>query len=278
MPVNAAAHDEPNAGTERADQLLAAACRVLTHRGTRGLSLRDVAEEAGVSKTLIHYYFSSRDDLLVKAYEFADQRGRDRVRQLLPDGGTAVERLAHLLRLYLGDEAEIRQDWILWSELSSAAVFEEDLRPVMARSFARWTDWIESMVHDAVLEGALEPTTDTAATALRLIAAVDGLGALLVRELIDHARAHATLETILAGELGVGDGSAAAAADERVAPSSAYLRHLAGLVRSAVEALEVVAEGPQDAGALRAVAALIDRAAGWPPSAPSPAEGDVGRS
>src|SRR3954454_5711736 len=106
MPVNTSVDERaPEGGHERADQLLAAACRVLIRGGTRGLNLRDVAEEAGVSKTLIHYYFTSRDDLLVKVYEFADQRARARVHQLLPSGGTAVDRLHRLMRLYIGGGA-----------------------------------------------------------------------------------------------------------------------------------------------------------------------------
>lgn len=268
MPVNPTLHEEPPAA-ERTDQLLAAACRVLTRGGARGLNLRDVAAEAGVSKTLIHYYFSSRDDLLVKAYEYTDRRGRERVRQLLPEAGPAVERLARLLRLYLGDETEVNQEWILWTELSTAAVFAPDLRPVMDRSFARWREWIESLVRDAVLEDALAPGTDTSATALRLIALVEGLGSLLVRNLIDQAPARATLDTVLASELGVAGPAAGSAGDDQLAPSSTYLRHLAGLTREAVAGLDLVADSPEDTAAVRAVEALIDRAAGHPPRAPA---------
>lgn len=277
MAVKSAAPAEAP-GVERTEQLLVAACRVLTRGGSRGLSLKDVAEEANVSKTLIHYYFSSRDDLLVKAYEFADRRGRERVRQLLPERGTAVERLARLLSLYLGDESDINQDWVLWTELSAAAIFEPDLRPVMNRSFQRWSEWIESLVRDAVLEGSLEAETDTRATALRLIALVEGLGSLLVRELIGHAAALAALDTVLAQELGFADSTSDPAAGDHVRPSSTYLRHLAAVTRQAVEGLDLVADSSEETAALRAVEALIDRAAGRPASASRPDRRDAGES
>lgn len=266
MPVNTTVEQRaPEGGQERADQLLEAACRVLTRGGTRGLSLRDVAEEAGVSKTLIHYYFSSRDDLLVKAYEFADQRGRERVRQLLPEGGPAVERLDRLLRLYIDDESEVRQDWLLWTELSGAALFKPDLRPVMERTFQRWSEWVESSIRDAVLEGALEPNTDSSATALRLIVLVDGVGSLLVRGLIDHKQARATLDAVLARELGIAERAPDEFGDQPIGPSSAYLRQLADLARGAVGGLALVAEDTADTKALRTVEALIDRAVGLQP-------------
>jgi AcrR family transcriptional regulator len=265
MPVNTSVDERaPDGGHERADQLLAAACRVLTRSGTRGLNLRDVAEEAGVSKTLIHYYFTSRDDLLVKAYEFADQRGRERVRQLLPSSGTAVDRLHRLLWLYIGDESEIREDWLLWTELSSAALFEPDLRPVMERSFRRWSEWIRSFVHDAIIEGALEPSTEPAAVAMRLIVFVDGLGSLLVRQLIDYEQARAALDSTFARELGLAEAPKDTGRDHPVGPSSAYLRQLADLARGAVGGLELVAEDAADTAALRTVEDLIDRAVGVP--------------
>ncbi len=275
MPVNSVLGDETPAAV-RTDQLLAAACRVLSRNGTRGLSLRDVAEEADVSKPLIHYYFSSRDDLLVKAYEFADERGRARVRQLLPERGAAVERLAQLLRLYLGQDSEVSQDWIIWTELSGAAIFEAELRPVMVRSFQRWTGWIESLVRDAVLEGALDPDTDTRATALRLIAVVEGIGSLFVRELIERDRAVATLDATLVQELGTGASNDRVAASERTSPSSTYLRQLAALARQAVGGLDLVAENPADSAAVHAVEALIDRAAGVPSHPLPPTAPEVG--
>jgi AcrR family transcriptional regulator len=268
MPVNTSVDERaPEGGHERADQLLAAACRVLTRGGTRGLNLRDVAEEAGVSKTLIHYYFTSRDDLLVKAYEFADQRGRARVRELLPSGGTAVDRLHRLMRLYIGGESEIREDWLLWTELSSAALFEPELRPVMESSFQRWSEWIESFVHDAIIEGALEPSTDPATLALRLIVFVDGLGSLLVRQLIDYEQARATLDAMLARELGLAEAPSENGPEHAIGPSSAYLRQLADLARGAVGGLELVAEDAADTAALRTVHDLIDRAVGLQPGA-----------
>ncbi|MGH2714393.1 MAG: TetR/AcrR family transcriptional regulator [Thermoleophilaceae bacterium] len=265
MAVNSAPTANDETRRDRPDQLLEAACRVITRGGTRRLSLQEVADEAGVSKTLIHYYFSNRDDLLAKAYEFGDERGRERVRQRLPEQGSAVERLARLLTLYLGDEPEISEDWLLWTELSSAAVFEPELRPVMQRSFARWRSWIESLVRDAILEGVTTPDTEPGALSLRLIALVDGLGSLLVRKLIDHQQASAALNAILEQELGFTPAESKSPAGGRVALSSTYLRLLAALAREAVTGLDTVAETPDDRAALGVVEQLINRAAGGQP-------------
>ena len=166
---------------DRSEGLLAAACRIIAKSGARKLSMRDVANEAGVSKALLHYYFDSRDDLLARAYEFADKRGRDRVISDVDTVESGAVRLSRLFDLYLSDDENVSEDWVLWSELSSTAMFEPDLRPVMEAAFARWSVWIESLVADAIAEGSLRADTSRREAALRLTALNDGLGSLVAR-------------------------------------------------------------------------------------------------
>src|SRR3954462_2722028 len=51
--------------------LLKAAIRVGAHRGLRGLTLRSVAAEAGVSHGLVRHHFGSRQQLVDEALEHA---------------------------------------------------------------------------------------------------------------------------------------------------------------------------------------------------------------
>ncbi|ORC34055.1 hypothetical protein B4O97_14315 [Marispirochaeta aestuarii] len=46
-------------GTE--EQILAAAYRVIIRRGKSGTRMQEIADEAGVNKALLHYYFRSKD-------------------------------------------------------------------------------------------------------------------------------------------------------------------------------------------------------------------------
>ncbi|MDX8150683.1 TetR/AcrR family transcriptional regulator [Patulibacter brassicae] len=54
-------------GAERAEQILEATLRCLARDGYADTSLQRVAEEAGVPKRAISYYFVSRDGLLIEA-------------------------------------------------------------------------------------------------------------------------------------------------------------------------------------------------------------------
>jgi AcrR family transcriptional regulator len=49
-----------------ADRILAAAARRLARDGAAAVSVQDVADEAGVSKALVHYHFHDKDALLAR--------------------------------------------------------------------------------------------------------------------------------------------------------------------------------------------------------------------
>lgn len=53
------------------DRIVDAAYRALVRRGYHDTSMKDIAEEAGVAPGLAHYYFHTKEDLLVAAIERA---------------------------------------------------------------------------------------------------------------------------------------------------------------------------------------------------------------
>jgi AcrR family transcriptional regulator len=52
--------------SSRRDELLDAATRVLARRGYRGASIKDIAADAGVAAGLLHYYFPSKEQLILE--------------------------------------------------------------------------------------------------------------------------------------------------------------------------------------------------------------------
>src|SRR5579872_1324316 len=135
VPMSTTEESAAQPGVDRIDEILAATGSVIARVGMRRLRIQDVAREAGVSKALVHYYFPTREGLLARAYEFADDRARDRVRVEVEGLHSAYERLVRLLLSYFDDQSEMSEEWILWFELSASAVFEPTLRPTMEASF-----------------------------------------------------------------------------------------------------------------------------------------------
>jgi AcrR family transcriptional regulator len=180
------------------ERILEAACRAIARDGSRRVRLQDIAEEAGVSKALLHYYADSREQLLADAFEYGDERARQRVKQEIASGGTGSERLRTLLHLYFADETEVREDWMIWSEFSASAVFDADLSSRMHRVFTVWSDWLEQLVREGIQDGSIRSDRPPEEIGRDLSALVDGLGLQLVRGLMSADEAKQTLDRALA--------------------------------------------------------------------------------
>lgn len=62
-PTQPAARDR-----DTEDRILAAAHAVFLRHGTHGARMQDIADEAGVNKALLHYYFRSKDGLAEEVF------------------------------------------------------------------------------------------------------------------------------------------------------------------------------------------------------------------
>ena len=69
-------------GYETEQALLDAAERLLIEVGPAGITTRRVAEEAGANHGLVHYYFGSVEQLLVRVLERFTERLIERQRQM----------------------------------------------------------------------------------------------------------------------------------------------------------------------------------------------------
>lgn len=64
------------AGDQRRTDLLEAAYALIAEKGLEGLRTRDIAAKAGVNISTLHYYFATKEELLVGVVELTQQRFR----------------------------------------------------------------------------------------------------------------------------------------------------------------------------------------------------------
>ena len=55
------------------ENIRAAACRAFAARGPSATRIADIAREAGVSSAIIHYYYKSKDEVLLAALQWANE-------------------------------------------------------------------------------------------------------------------------------------------------------------------------------------------------------------
>ena len=146
---------------DTADRILEAACELIAEDGIDEVRIARVAQRAGASTSLVHHYFSTREELLEQALVHSfEQAGDERFGEDASTGsGTAVEGLAAAIRESLPYPGGQQREWVLWVELWLRAVRDPDLRPVAARMYERYRAWMSDVIVAGVESGEFGPTS-----------------------------------------------------------------------------------------------------------------------
>jgi AcrR family transcriptional regulator len=117
------------------EALLDAAERLLVDVGHGGVTTRRLAEEAGVNNGLVHYYFGSNENLLVRTLERFTERLIARQRDLYAADMPFVEKWRTAMRYLVSDDVTYEKVWL---ELQALAWNNPDLRGRLARVNEEW--------------------------------------------------------------------------------------------------------------------------------------------
>jgi AcrR family transcriptional regulator len=189
------------------DRILAAAARRIASEGIDGVRIARIAMDAGVSTSLVHYHFASREALLAEALDWSYTHAGDaRITGGEPIGASHAERLRSMIGQCLPTSEALHEDWVLWVELWLRAVRHPELQPVAEDLYARLHDWFADEIAAGVADGEFE-RCDPDEVADRVLAMIDGLG---VRNLIGDRsitleRARRTVQATLARDVGLGE-------------------------------------------------------------------------
>ncbi len=163
----------PPPADDRKSAILAAALRVIIDVGLTDMTIALVAEQAGVSTALVHYHFSSKDDLILAAVVTASEADKTRQQQVVGGRGTATARLDELLCGSLPTDAD-DADWLLWIEAWSKTRRDPGIREVMVDLDEHELDMITTLLSQGETAGEFR-CADPAEAAARLAALRDGL-------------------------------------------------------------------------------------------------------
>ena len=121
-------------GHETEQALLDAAERLLIDVGAAGITTRGVAEEAGANHGLVHYYFGSVEQLLVRVLERFTERLIERQRELYA-ADTPFREKWRTAMAYLEEDRPYQK---IWFELQGLAWNRPELQERLARVHAEW--------------------------------------------------------------------------------------------------------------------------------------------
>ncbi len=178
----------------RRAQILEATRKVALERGLANLRVADVANELGISSGLVHYHFSSKDELLVEMLRAMAVTDVARLEEIVASVGGPVDRLDRVLRAYL-PTATHDESWALWIDWWDEALRSSALAHISEEFDTTWVGILERVIADGVAEGVFD-CDDPRGSAWRISALLDGLAIQVVlprrtlsrRQMLDHAR------------------------------------------------------------------------------------------
>ncbi|MFC4357483.1 TetR/AcrR family transcriptional regulator [Halobium salinum] len=161
---------------------MAATYRAVCTEGYADLTMRDIAEEAGKSKSLLHYHYDTKEGLLVAFLDHMLSRFEADVEAM--DGESPTERLAALVGKLSSDttvgadeanetDEERRRFHRALLELRTQAPCHEAYRQQLARNKAAIQDRFADVIREGVETGEFR-AVDPERAARFVLAALDG--------------------------------------------------------------------------------------------------------
>ncbi|MPY80360.1 MAG: TetR family transcriptional regulator [Actinophytocola sp.] len=159
---------------QRREQILSAACEVISEIGFKSLRIADVAKRAGTSTGTVHYYFTTKRDVMHAAFEHNFAHSLDRRKPILDEYPDPRERLRAFIASYLPEDQVTLRAWHVWAELWVEALHDSDLQELNERVYGEWRRTVAAIIRDGQDAGYFADG-DPVIRANALISMIDGL-------------------------------------------------------------------------------------------------------
>lgn len=183
-----AAQTERELTGEKAQRIVAAMRSSVARHGVAGSTFERVAADAGVSRGLLHYYFGTKERLLVEVVRRDAEIRTRRLEEPLARA-RSVDDVVNALVASLKDAIDNDPDFFqLLFELFSAGRRNPDIEQEFGRLFSSLRSSVAEILKAKEREGVLRLRYDAEAVVSFLFATADGLA---LQALSDPARDHA---------------------------------------------------------------------------------------
>lgn len=169
----------PRAKSSHADatmeKIRAAASKTFARRGLAGARVADIAREAGVSTATIHYYFKSKEQVLLAALEWSGEQWDGKALRIRQETPNPIEALRRVLLWCMPWDGEVRDHYRLWLETWVAIERHPELMCSCAAMSAEWEDFFRDVVEAGTRAGTFTPVAPAPEVAKRIATMLTGL-------------------------------------------------------------------------------------------------------
>ena len=156
----------------RRREVAAIAAQVVVTEGRAGLSVRNVAQAAGCSTTVVSHYFTDMAELFYETYAFAASRTAVRIQEVLEKDPTNITGLIEAVLPLDNERTEEWRIWFaFWSEALTSPPFASDQRMRARKAVER----IEKCLQLLQQNKKLPKSVNIAHAADRLAALIPGI-------------------------------------------------------------------------------------------------------
>jgi AcrR family transcriptional regulator len=169
-----AADGEERLTGEKAERIVDAMRHCVAERGIAGATFEAVSREAGVSRGLLHYYFGTKERLLIEVL----RRNAETRIAMLDEPLAAAETVDDVVAILVaGAEAVLETDpgfYVILYELFSAGRQNDEIREELAELYQRNRHHLAETLRRKEAEGVLKLRLDADAVVSYMFAAADG--------------------------------------------------------------------------------------------------------
>jgi TetR/AcrR family fatty acid metabolism transcriptional regulator len=155
-------------------QLIRSAYKVMGQQGVSNLNLQDVADDAGVSKATLFYYFESKENLILLTMRWVLARVARRIREAIASATSAHDKvLAMIDAIFIGPEAN-RVYYLIFIDLLSYAARVDRFGELSATYRTIMNGLYASIIESGLTDGEFR-VADVAEAASVVRGIIDGL-------------------------------------------------------------------------------------------------------
>jgi AcrR family transcriptional regulator len=146
----------------RRKEIFDASVYLFLDKGFNETSMREIAEAAGIGKSTLYDYFSSKDDILLSFVEEELQRLTEEMKEIANLNVAAMEKLRQMMFAYMEYLAK-NEDFYMKLSLEVQRMAQQSIESIQRKRHAL-QDLLRGMIDEGIREGYFRPVDSLLAT------------------------------------------------------------------------------------------------------------------
>jgi AcrR family transcriptional regulator len=159
----------------QSQKILTAAFRCISTKGYANVSLRDIADEAGVVLSQLNYYYKNKEGLFTEVIKIAIQKYLVEIENNLQKGATIKEKMASLIKYFQEMLSETPELFRLLYDFIGMSIWSDPVGKLLRQLFQDLSDLIEKKVLMNIAVNGKFMGYSTKAVARMIIGALFGI-------------------------------------------------------------------------------------------------------